>query len=731
MMFRLLQKARLFPSSIIIRLNSTQKIPVRNLPTIEDDDDDDESAKQFTTAKDYIFADSKSARFKEKNKRKQKQWLKELEQQQIRPNTPLSSFVKQEEKKEHIPEDKIIRDTYVTSEGIVRQDNFQLNFDVDLDEDEQEKEADEPKPLAVGGRQYPVWYYAGKLKQLAAQNKVQETLDYFYNEMMDKERVAPNLFCYQVVIGICARNGYLTQAFDLYREMKDRGFTTVDSRKMSKIFTLLANACYRASDSQLAIDRATHLVDEMKTKEFRIEYRTYNALIAAFGKHDQLKMSFQIADEMTEVGFVPNEDTYASLLIACQSEKNAGFKYAIEIWRRMLAFDIRPTPFHFGLLLNIACHCGLGSSESMHDLLFPPQPLQFLLPENDLQDKKEETRRGPSFLSSINSYNHDPSQITPKSDDSFVEDHDTGEMIPSTSSVVMEHDDTFSSAELTSEWWQDPADVQKGHLLHNHLRPFSNASILKPNMAYEEPNLVGFRMPKSPSERLMLLGGIPGILKHMQECNIVPNNIIFNTLLNLIPPLTEHEQALIHVSNLCEVKPNIQFYNVLILRRLRRGAKQEALQVLDLMRERCLSPDEYTFAALAKGCRNRQEAEQLLSEMKDLNIKPNQKILGAMLGNAFYRTNFPFITLICETYRAYNLQANRIFLERLEKFLLEVRTKILAMERANIDDEQYRLISSSYDRFQKYYSKWLNEISYSKRFDQKISFRFKKPDLKK
>ena len=62
----------------------------------------------------------------------------------------------------------------MTPEGIVREDNFQLNFDVDLNEDEQEKEADEPKPLAVGGRQYPVWYYAGKLKQLAAQNKVRK-----------------------------------------------------------------------------------------------------------------------------------------------------------------------------------------------------------------------------------------------------------------------------------------------------------------------------------------------------------------------------------------------------------------------------------------------------------------------------------------------------------------------------------------------------------------------------
>ncbi len=47
-----------------------------------------------------------------------------------------------------------------------------------------------------------------------------------------------------------------------------------------------------------------------------------------------------------------------------------------------------------------------------------------------------------------------------------------------------------------------------------------------------------------------------------------------------MPPLAEHEQALIHVSNMCEVKPNIQFYNVLIFRRLRRRAKQEALVMI-------------------------------------------------------------------------------------------------------------------------------------------------------
>lgn len=33
------------------------------------------------------------------------------------------------------------------------------------------------------------------------------------------------------------------------------------------------------------------------------------------------------------------------------------------------------------------------------------------------------------------------------------------------------------------------------------------------------------------------------------------------------------------------------------------------------MREQCLSPDEYTFSALAKACDNRHDAEQLLNEM--------------------------------------------------------------------------------------------------------------------
>lgn len=194
----------------------------------------------------------------------------------------------------------------------------------------------------------------------------------------------------------------------------------------------------------------------------------------------------------------------------------------------MLAFGVKPTPFHFGLLLNITQHCGIGSPKSLQDLLSPPQAEQYLPDERENKDHEEQIHRGPSFLSSINPYDEELPQLTSTSDNLSI-----STSIEESSSDIIQHEENSTTSEMVPEWWQDPEDVRKGHLLKNHLRPFSNANILKPNMSYDEPNLVALRMPQSPSERLMLLGGIPGVLKHMQESNVLPNNIIFNSLLHV------------------------------------------------------------------------------------------------------------------------------------------------------------------------------------------------------
>lgn len=98
MMYRILGNIRVLLPSTLVRLSSTTQIPIQNQPPIEHEDDEEDvvTPKKITTVNDYIFADSKSARFKEKNKRKQKKWMKELEQRQISQQTPLSSFMKKE-----------------------------------------------------------------------------------------------------------------------------------------------------------------------------------------------------------------------------------------------------------------------------------------------------------------------------------------------------------------------------------------------------------------------------------------------------------------------------------------------------------------------------------------------------------------------------------------------------------------------------------------------------------
>ena len=184
----------------------------------------------------------------------------------------------------------------------------------------------------------------------------------------------------------------------------------------------------------------------------------------------------------------------------------------------MLAFGIRPSPFHFGLLLNITHHCGLGSPESMHKLLLPAQRIS--LDDEETNAKEHKAYSGPSFLSGI---------LTPDEQSrSILEQQQSSD-----STEMISQQDASTSSEITSEWWQDATDIRQGHLLDTHLRPFSNASILKPSVSYEQKNLVALRMPRSPAERLMLLGGIPGVLKHMQEHKVAPNNIIFNTFLNV------------------------------------------------------------------------------------------------------------------------------------------------------------------------------------------------------
>lgn len=100
-MYRILNHVRSTSFLVSRRLNSmNQSSTVEQQWNVDDQDHDDDSQimNRIKSPTEYVFADSKSAKFREKNKRKQKKWTKDLEQRQIFVKTPISSVIEKAEK---------------------------------------------------------------------------------------------------------------------------------------------------------------------------------------------------------------------------------------------------------------------------------------------------------------------------------------------------------------------------------------------------------------------------------------------------------------------------------------------------------------------------------------------------------------------------------------------------------------------------------------------------------
>lgn len=90
-------------------------------------------------------------------------------------------------------------------------------------------------------------------------------------------------------------------------------------------------------------------------------------------------------------------------------------------------------------------------------------------------------------------------------------------------------------------------------------------NLLNPRAQFKD--LVSLEMPKSPAERLALLGGLPGILRHMAKDNAQPDLKTFTILLETVLSEPEMESDLLATMMLNNVKPDVDFFSLLIRKR--------------------------------------------------------------------------------------------------------------------------------------------------------------------
>lgn len=214
-------------------------------------------------------------------------------------------------------------------------------------------------------RKRGIKYYDKRFVDLRFGNQIDRAKKMYelWMQMKQEDRIVKPWYThYALIIATMAQSGLTDKAFYFFKEL------LADKRNPShSMITSLFNACANSYDRDEGLSYAHYLRDWIYETNFQPNLLNYNAMIKAFSRHGDLKMSFSILKEMTSFGHQPNDYTYNMLLQGAISDKKAGFSHAVRIVRetlKKLSLD-EPTLRQF---LTCTAKCGIGSLDHLTNL---------------------------------------------------------------------------------------------------------------------------------------------------------------------------------------------------------------------------------------------------------------------------------------------------------------------------------------------------------------------------
>ncbi|XP_017773300.1 PREDICTED: pentatricopeptide repeat-containing protein 1, mitochondrial [Nicrophorus vespilloides] len=513
-----------------------------------------------------------------------------------------------------------------------------------VDEIIDEDDAKEEKYLQeVGDRskQLSTKQYADMIKSFIRKRKIKEAIDVVEVKMLKEDRVKPENYLYNLLLGACGRVGYTKKAFSLYNNMKKRGLVVTDGT-YTALFNACANSPWPTTDG---LTRAKHLHNIMIEKRHEPNDSNYNAMIKAYGRGGDLISAFAVVDEMISKKMPIKDDTLNFLLQACISDKEAGFRHALLVWRKFVDKGITPSIFTYNLLLRSIRDCGLGDLEVTKDVLTK------ILPQGDKFLQLPEVHENPI-------------------EDKFGELESFGKL-------------------TTSDFNKNYENV-------------GNIQSSRPNLMAKVPhlgNIISLSEVKKPSDRLLLLGGASAYIENMLENNCKPDIKTYTQMLNCIPGTNVAENNVLLTMKKLGTKPDLDFYNMLIKKRSMRADYESAKEVLGLIKTARFEPDIITYGVLALGCKNKEEATEFLAYFNQAGLRLNTEILGAMLKQACFHFNFSYIIEILAICTKENIKPNKIFMQHLEDFKKKCKYGKDGKERSKTFDKNYQVFKMKYNKF--------------------------------
>ncbi|XP_008561193.1 pentatricopeptide repeat-containing protein 1, mitochondrial [Microplitis demolitor] len=520
---------------------------------------------------------------------------------------------------------------------------------VELDDEEKEVEEFDKQESKIPRRlKLSPGQYANLIKEHLTRGDLTEALKVL--DLIKSNRDKPTTFMYNLLIRGHAVQGDLKKAWNLYNSLKKR-----DLKPNGATYTSILNACSNCQYSAQALEILEKLREEFLVKNIVLNEAHYNAMVKAYGFHNRLLEAFQIVDEMIDKRIGVGEATYNSLLFACNSDKEAGLRHALIVWHMMQKRRIKPTLITYNLMLRAIRDTKMGD-----------------LKVNDKFD---------GYLEGC--------QVT-------LKDDSTPDLLANPPMV--------SSFIIDSVVNGDVSDVKM--IGEGEKTRYKSAAA---SAVVETKNVLDIPLNKvHEKNKLILFGGYTGFIERMERDNVVPDTKTMTLLMETVPNSEVIEKNIITLARKKKVHLDIDFFNMLIKKRNRRGAYKQAKLVIDEIQHSGLSPNIITWGVLALGCHRREEAQTLLDGMKMSGHRLNAVIAGALIANATINNNFLYILDIMNLMAKEKIKPSKELYSILDNFQQKISKIVLKKVKSkHSDDPRYKTL---YSKFNMRYARWQEEF---------------------
>ncbi|RZF33504.1 hypothetical protein LSTR_LSTR010160 [Laodelphax striatellus] len=521
--------------------------------------------------------------------------------------------------------------------------------------------------------------YAKIIKKFLERKKLANAIDVLETRMLKEDKVQPERYIYNLLISACADFGNTKKAFQLFNKMKQRGLTPSAST-----YTSLFNACANCPYSKDGLKRIDDLREICLEKGHVLNHLNYHALIKSYGRCGSLENAFKIVDEMVDNQIRITSETFNFLLQACASDKEAGFRHSLLVWRKMLTRGLKPGIFSFNLMLRCARDCGLGNIETTKDVI---KTILSMTPEYTNQIGIPKTTEKTHIINA-----DDTTNLTTSISDS--------------SAANVGISDGIESAPLVNN-----------SNIENQLDTAHEVTGNFPNLLAKYPHLgdmVYIEEIVKPEHRLLLIGGCNGFLEQMDAFKVKPDIKTFTLLLESLPPTLSSEQALLKSLLDRNITLDIDFFNILIKKRSLRGDYKNAKAVLKMLRQHKLSPDIVTFGVLSLSCTTLEEAIELKESIDEVGYRINVEILGGLLKKACVEWDCKYILFVLKVLVEEGITPSPEFMEIVRRFYNSVngfiknervisRTEKTSTYLEKVRDEEFL---NDFKNFSNYYKKF-------------------------